>query len=159
MRQSNYFLLPMKSSFVLLFQIATLISLRPSINENTNFSWNTEVLWPSIHTHTKNKINITHYNSIEAKYKEKLKGLNLIFTFGEREFAETVVLYFLTWERGKVARVLRVRLLGFWGVIIFLFLFFIFYFLNIVLTWKIVVLAEASVLYIYIFLIFIIIIF
>ena len=31
----------------------------------------------------------------------------MIFTFGEREFAETVALYFLTWERGKVARVLR----------------------------------------------------
>ena len=63
MRQSNYFPLPMKSFSVLLFQTATLISLRPSINENTNFSWNT---------------------------------VNLIFTFGEREFAETVALYFLT---------------------------------------------------------------
>ena len=125
MRQSNYFPLPMKSSFVLLFQTATLISLRPSINENTNFYWNTEVLWPFIHTHTKNKISITHYNSIKAKYKEKLKGLNLIFTFGEREFAETVALYFLTWERGKVARALRC-----YNVFIF-----IFYFLNIMLTW------------------------
>ena len=37
----------------------------------------------------------------------------MIFTFGERVFVETVALYFLTWE--------RVRLLGFWGVIIFLF--------------------------------------
>ena len=50
----------------------------------------------------------------------------MIFTFGEREFAETVALYFLTWERDKVVRVLRC-----YNVFVF-----IFYFLSIVLTWK-----------------------
>ena len=65
----------------------------------------------------------------------------MIFTFGERELAETVALYFLTWERDKVARVLRC-----YNVFIF-----IFYFLNIVLMWKIVVPTKASVFYIYIY--------
>ena len=65
----------------------------------------------------------------------------MIFMFGEREFAEIVALYFLTWEMDKVAWVLRC-----YNVFIF-----IFYFLNIVLTWKIVVPAEASVIYIYIY--------
>ena len=54
-----------------------------------------------------------------------------------------MALYFLTWERGKVARVLRC-----YNVFVFIF---IFYFLNIVLTWKIVVPAEVSVIYIYIY--------
>jgi hypothetical protein len=50
-KKCNYFPPPMKTSDerVLLFQTETFISLRPSINVNTNFSWNVGFLLPSIH--------------------------------------------------------------------------------------------------------------
>lgn len=48
----------MKSSYVivLLFQTTTFISLRPSISENTNFSWNVGFFPPSVQVRVRNLV-------------------------------------------------------------------------------------------------------